>query len=111
MTRCLEEFGIKICDKEFITSVGDFPQIETTELSRLTINDMHREFIQEISAQMGDMLENWHMPMERILSWFPTSRRTKSYGMWFKEWATNDILKLRELYNEYDLIRVELGAR
>lgn len=25
--------------------------------------------------------------------------------------AANDILKLRELYNEYDLIRVELGAR
>ena len=25
--------------------------------------------------------------------------------------AANDILKLRELYNEYDLIRVDLGAR
>ena len=25
--------------------------------------------------------------------------------------AANDVLKLRELYNEYDLLRVELGAR
>lgn len=92
MTRCPKEFGIKICDAEFLTSVGDFPQTETSELSRLTINDMHRELTQEIAAQMIDMIKNWRVPTKRILSWFPTSRYTKSYGMWFKELLGNEIL-------------------
>ena len=92
MTRCPDEFGIKICDNEFVTSVGDFPQIETDELDRLTINEMRREFEDEISAQIVDMLENWRVPTERILSWFPTSRRTKSYGMWFTILLRQDIL-------------------
>ncbi|MBR4151620.1 MAG: radical SAM protein [Selenomonadaceae bacterium] len=92
MTRCPEIFGIRICDNEFITSVGDFPQIETFELDKLTINEMRREFTEEISAQMIDMLENWRVPTERVLSWFPTSRRTKSYGMWFNKLTTHEIL-------------------
>lgn len=104
MTRCPEEFGIKICDTEFVTSVGDFPQIETPELSRLTINDMCREFAQEISAQMGDMLENWRVPTERILSWFPTSYRTKSYGMWFKELISHEIL-----FSYYEMLKLGEG--
>lgn len=92
MTRCPEEFGIKICDAEFLTSAGDFPQIETAEFDRLTINEMRREFEDEISAQIADMLENWRVPTERILSWFPTSRRIKSYGMWFTILLRQDIL-------------------
>ena len=104
MTRCPDEFGIKICDNEFITSVGDFPQIETPELDRLTINEMRREFIKEISAQMIDMLENWRVPTERILSWFPNSRRSKSYGMWFKELMNQNIL-----YSYYELIKLGEG--
>ena len=104
MTRCPDEFRIKICDNEFITSVGDFPQIETPELDRLTINEMRREFIKEISAQMIDMLENWRVPTERILSWFPNSRRSKSYGMWFKELMNQNIL-----YSYYELIKLSEG--
>ena len=92
MTRCPDEFGIKICDDEFLTSAGDFSQIETLELDRLTINEMRREFEDEISAQIVDMLENWRVPTERILSWFPTSRRIKSYGMWFTILLRQDIL-------------------
>ena len=104
MTRCPDEFRIKICDNEFITSVGDFPQIETPELDRLTINDMRREFTEEIAAQMIDMLENWRVPTERILSWFPNSRRSKSYGMWFKELMNQNIL-----YSYYELIKLGEG--
>lgn len=92
MTRCPAEFGIKICDADFLTSVGDFPQIETPALDRLTINDMRREFENEIAAQMIDMLENWRVPTERVLSWFQTSRRVKSYGMWFTILLRQDIL-------------------
>ena len=105
MTRCPDDFGIKICDGEFITSVGDFPQIETLELDRLTINEMRREFTEEISAQMIDMLKNWRVPKERILSWFPISRRFKSYGMWFKELMSNDIL-----YSYYEMLKLGEGV-
>ena len=69
MTRCPEEFEIKICDAEFVTSAGDFPQIETPDIDRLTLNEMQREFTEKISAQMADMPENWRVPTERILSW------------------------------------------
>lgn len=104
MTRCPKDFGIKICDAEFLTSVGDFPQIETPELDRLTINDMRREFTEEIAAQMIDMLENWRVPTERILSWFPTSRRIKSYGMWFKELMGREIL-----FAYYEMLKLGEG--
>ena len=104
MTRCPKDFGIKICDAEFLTSVGDFPQIETPELDRLAINEMRREFTQEIAAQMIDMLENWRVPTERILSWFPTSRRTKSYGMWFKELMSREIL-----FAYYEMLKLGEG--
>ena len=104
MTRCPENFGIKICDGEFLTSAGDFPQIETPELDRLTINEMRREFTEEISAQMIDMLENWRVPTERILSWFPTSRRVKSYGMWFKELMSREIL-----FAYYEMLKLGEG--
>ena len=92
MTRCPEEFGIKICDAEFVTSVGDFPQIETPELDRLTLNEMRREFTTQISEQMVDMIENWRVPTERILSWFPTSKHWQNYGMWFDELTRQEIL-------------------
>ncbi|MBR0061091.1 MAG: radical SAM protein, partial [Selenomonadaceae bacterium] len=104
MTRCPKEFGIKICDAEFLTSVGDFPQIETPELDRLTINDMRREFTEEIAAQMIDMLENWRVPTERILSWFPTSHRIKNYGMWFKELMGREIL-----FAYYEMLKLGEG--
>lgn len=104
MTRCPELFGIRICDTEFMTSVGDFPQVETPILDRLTINDMQRELTEEISAQMGDMLENWRVPTERILSWFPTSRRFKSYGMWFKELMSREIL-----FAYYEMLKLGEG--
>lgn len=104
MTCCPDDFGIKICDSEFLTSVGDFSQIETPELDRLTINEMRREFDKEISAQVVDMLENWRVPTERILSWFPTSRRIKSYGMWFRELANQEIL-----FSYYEMLKLGEG--
>lgn len=93
MTRLPEKFGIKICDAEFVTSTGDFPQIETPELDRLTIAEMKKELREEISSQMVEMLENWQVPTERILSWFPTEHREKSYGMWFMKLKQQEILR------------------
>lgn len=87
-----------------MTSVGDFPPVETPTLARLTINDMQRELTEEISAQMGDMLGNWRVPTNRIISWFPTSRRFKSYGMWFKELMNHEIL-----FSYYEMIKLGEG--
>lgn len=92
MTRCPAEFGIKICDAEFVTAVGDFPQIETPELDRLAIAEMERELRAEISALMLEMLEGWQVPTARILNWFPKARRQKFQGMWFMELARHEIL-------------------
>lgn len=106
MTRCPAEFGLKIRDTDFLTSVGDFPQIETPALDRLAINDMRREFEEAITAQMIDMLENWRVPTERVFSWFPTSRRTKSYGMWFKVLMEQEIL-----FAYYEMLKLGEGLQ
>ena len=104
MTRCPEEFGIKICDTEFVTSVGDFPQIETPEIDRLTLNEMRQEFTEEISAQIIDMLENWRVPTERVLSWFPKTKRSQYLGMWFDELTRQEIL-----FAYYEMLKLGEG--
>ena len=104
MTLHPENFGIKICDDEFITSVGDFPQIETAEIDRLEILEMQAEFQKLISKTMSEMLENWEVPTERILSWFPKVRHSRHYGMWFNELRQNEIL-----FSYYDMIKFEEG--
>ena len=104
MTNCPENFGIKICDKEFLTSVGDFPQTETDELDRLTIAEMQVEFQNEISAQMISMLKNRQIPTERILSWFPKSKYTKNYGLWFVE-----LMKQEILFAYYEMLNLGEG--
>ena len=104
MTRCPEEFGIKICDTEFVISVGDFPQIETPEIDRLTLNEMRQEFTEEISAQIIDMLENWRVPTERVLSWFPKTKRSQYLGMWFDELMRQEIL-----FAYYEMLKLGEG--
>ena len=103
MTRCPENFGIKICDSEFVTSVGDFPQTETAELDRLTIAEMRQELHTSVFSQMAEMLENWQVPTERILSWFPKSRHN-NYGMWYNELRRQEIL-----YAYYEILKIGEG--
>ncbi len=85
MTTKPSNFGINICDKDFLTFVGDFPQTETDELDRLTIAGMQTAFKLEISAHMISMLKNRQVPTERILSWFPKSKYRNNYGIGFIE--------------------------
>ena len=94
-------FGINICDKDFLTSVGDFPQTETAELDRLTIAEMQTTFQNEISAQMISMLKSRQVPTERILSWFPKSKYTNNYGLWFIELQKQEIL-----FSYYEMLRL-----
>ena len=104
MARCPESFGIKICDSEFVTAaVGDFPQIETSALDRFTISEMRLELKNRISALMLEMLENWQVPTERILSWF-TSFYYDTRGMWFGELSSREIL-----FSYYEMIKLGEG--
>ena len=103
MTNCPEEFGIKICDFEFLTSIGDFPQIETSELNRFKIAEMQIELQKEISNQMISMLEKWQVPIERVLSWFPKSK-SNPYGMWFMELMRQEIL-----FAYYEMLKLGEG--
>ena len=106
MTRCPAEFGIKICDAEFVTAVGDFPQIETAELDRLEISALELELQEEILALMAEMLETWQVPTARVLSWFPKRRGTKFRGMWFMELARHEIL-----YAYYEMLALGEGVQ
>ena len=92
MTKRPEKYGIKICDKEFITSVGDFPQAETEELDRYEIARMQKDFEMMITELMMDMLENWEVPTERVLSWFYKSQFKEGYGGWYLALSKNEIL-------------------
>ena len=104
MTRCPNEFGINICDSEFLTSVGDFPQIETAELDRLTIAEMERSLRQEILDLMASMLEQGQVPTERILSWFPKSDKLTTYSMWF-----TTLINQKILYAYYEMMKLGEG--
>ena len=110
MTRCPEEFGIKICDAEFLTSVGDFPQIETEELSRFEIMEMQLELQNEISELMISMLENDEIPTERILNWFPKLNTKcgaiRPSGMWYLE-----LSKIKNLYAYYEMLKLGEGLK
>ena len=104
MTNSPADFGIKICDKDFLTSVGDFPQIETAELDKFEITEMQIELQNEISALMTSMLENDEVPTERILSWFPKTKMTRQgylrpAGMWYME-----LMKNENLYAYYEML-------
>ncbi len=104
MTRCPDKFNIKICDSDFITSVGDFPQVETEKLDRFTIAQMEEELQREILNQMVEMIENWQVPTERIVKWFPKHRDTRHYSMWYVKLLENEIL-----HSYYEMIKLGEG--
>lgn len=92
MTRRPTEFGLKIIDEEFLTSVGDFPQVETDELDRLTIVGMHNEFERALDDKMTELLENRRIPTERIIGWLRHSRGFYLQGAWSRKLSRLPIL-------------------
>ena len=104
MTTAPADYGVKICDKEFVTSVGDFPQAETAELDRYDIAMMQRELEERISRQMIDMLENWEVPTERVLSWFAKSAYREGYGGWYVKLLGQEVL-----YPYYEMLYLGEG--
>lgn len=92
MTLHPENYGIKIVDDEFVTSSGDWPQVETEELDRFTVAGMMRDLEQAISDQMIRMMENWEVPSETIMGWFFGARDRRTYGGWMRCLMGQEIL-------------------
>ena len=83
MTCRPSEFGIEICDAEFLTSVGDFPQTRTVELDRLEIAEMQFELVLAINDKMKDMLEHWRVPTARVVDWLRRAGKNRYLrGAW-----------------------------
>ncbi|MCR5834080.1 MAG: radical SAM protein [Selenomonadaceae bacterium] len=103
MTNCPKLFGLEICDKEFVTSVGDFPQTRTEDINRLEICQMKTELQKEINAQMISMLENWEVPTDLVMKWFNTTNRN-AHGLWFIELTKQEIL-----YSYFEMLHLGEG--
>ena len=92
MTSRPEEFGIKIVDSEFLTSVGDFSQVETEQLDRMTIIEMQSGLEEEIKTQMIEMLHNGQVPTKRIISWLMNYRKRYGQNTWTMTLSQDEIL-------------------
>ncbi len=106
MTLHPEKYGIKIQDKEFVTSIGDFPQAQTNKLSRLEIAKMQFDFEKMIDDLMIDMLDKWEVPTERVLSWFAGANFREGRGLWYMHLA-----KVERLYTYYEMLYLGEGKQ
>lgn len=93
------EYGIKILDAQFITSVGDFPQTETSQLDRWDILKMAKDMQNEINDYMTMMLQQNKIPKDRIFKWMNLIRNGDLYGYWCQCLNSNF-----NLYAYYDLL-------
>ncbi len=77
-----ENYDLTIVDKDFLTSVGDFPQTEMNNISRWDIIQMMQDMENEIKALMLDMLRHDEIPFSLIISFVQDIEEGISYGMW-----------------------------
>ncbi len=92
MTRHPEQYGLKITDADFITSLGDFPQVETKEFDRWDISEQINRMEQDLKKHMKQMLDNWMIPTETILRWLYFYDKNISSGLWFRYLLDNKVL-------------------
>lgn len=102
-----KDYGLRIVDKDFITAVGDFPQVETSELNRYDIIDMMQELENHIAEIMKNIICSGVLKTEQILSWFPENNTCRYNGLWFYHlqnipnvYNYHMLLKLKEAYSE-----------
>ena len=84
MTEHPEQYGIILADRRFETAADDFPQVRTKELSCLDVSQMLRNLRDDFDEMMREMIINGEVPLKRILSWFPLSRKYKVISSWFQ---------------------------
>lgn len=98
MTTNPENFGLKICDEEFLTSLGDFPQAETNDYDRIEIAKKQLEFETFIEKEMQYLLESGQIPTSVVLNWFK-QEEFHYPGAWFSL-----LKKIEYLYAFYEMI-------
>lgn len=97
-----DNYGIEIVDKEFITSVGDFPQIKTKTCDRLDIAEMMAELEDFIENTMKRIIYSGELSTKMIISWFPSHNGYRSAGLWYYKLQT-----MPNVYNYYILLKNE----
>lgn len=105
MTNEPSKYGLKIVDNEFVTSVGDYPQVETETMNRKVIAKMQLELEEAIYSKMRLMLKKRLIPTERILSWYPKENSLmRRYGSWF-----GILLKEETMFKYYEMLKLNEG--
>lgn len=92
MTMHPEHYDLEVIDNEFLTSVGDFPQVETSELNKWDISIQMQNMEKELKEHMTRMIENWEVPTSRVLKWFTQNDKSSVYGLWYRCLAQNEVL-------------------
>ena len=103
MTTHPEGYGMKICDTEFLTSLGEFPQAETEKFDRLEIAEKQFELETLIEKEMIYILESGQIPTSTILEWFSQSD-LRYQGAWFFL-----LKRIEHLYAFYEMIYLGEG--
>lgn len=103
MTLCPSKFGIKIFDKEFLTSAGDFPQTETAEFDRIAIAEKQANLENYILEVMLEIIQSRQIPTEKILQWFGESHQNQ--GRWFMILSS-----LENIHTYYEMLYLDEGV-
>lgn len=82
MTEHPEYYGLQIFDKNFLTSVGDFPQTETKEMDRWDIFWLIQKTWDELEEHMMAMVRHDEVPRELIFSWLSASKQHIVQSVW-----------------------------
>ena len=110
VTQHPDQYGIRITDYDFYTSLGDFPQTETEDIDRWELLQMMKDMEKEIQSHMMGMLLRREVSQERILGWFPETDELKSVGKWWECLARcpqllnyHQMVLLGEAYSEKEI--------
>lgn len=110
ITNSPESYNIKITDNKFVTSVGDYPQTETDDISRERIIELMEIMESELNSKMKEMILTRKIPKEKILGWIPKKNMIKSAGRWWfclyelkAAWAYYDMISKGEGFSYEDV--------
>ncbi len=82
MSKDPERFGVIVQDEKALTSVGDFPVIETKNLSIEEICAARNEFFEGTTGVMRKMFRDGEIPDETVMRSYMLSERYGLSGMW-----------------------------
>lgn len=104
LTNHPEKYGVHITDRDFLTSVDDFPQTETEDIDCWELQRLVQQMEDEFATVRRDMLLSGEVPLKRLLTWYPSESVFKSYGFWWQS-----LKKLPNLYSYGHLLLMQEG--